>query len=323
MSSQNSPSAGAERIVVLGGCGFIGSHICRALVRRGSQVRIFDRVSAGRELVIDIESSMEIVEGDIARPDDVINALDGCDTVIHLVHTTVPGSSMIDPAYDVESNVVSSVRWLQRLAETKIRKILFVSSGGTVYGQPKCNLIDEAHPTDPISSYGITKLMIEKYLAIYAAMCGVEYLILRPSNVYGEGQRLNTGQGVIGVLADRALRGEPLEIWGTGEALRDYLYIDDFVAAIVELMAYAGPHRLFNVSASKGRSLNDIIAILGRELGHAPEVIYKPARGFDVLVNVLDSSRLRSETGWEPRVSLEEGVSRVARWLRRATAQSI
>jgi UDP-glucose 4-epimerase len=315
--SRHSDSTRPGTVAVLGGRGFMGSHICRALVARGLPVRIFDKLYAGRKLVTDIESSVEIVEGDIARPDDVLAALEGADTLIHLVHTTVPGSSMEDPAYDVESNVVSSARWLPRLAETSIRRMVFVSSGGTIYGPPRNVPIAESHSTDPISSYGITKLMIEKYIAMYASLSAVDYVILRPSNIYGEGQHLNIGQGVIGVLADRALHGEPLEIWGTGESLRDYLYVEDFVTAVMHVMDYGGEHRIFNVSSGRGHSVRDIIDILSNVLGSKPEVEHKPARGFDVPINVLDSSLLRAETGWEPRVTLDEGVARVVAWLRR------
>jgi UDP-glucose 4-epimerase len=320
MSMRDSAAVGAGRVVVLGGCGFIGSHICRALVAAGRAVRIFDKVYAERSLVEDIGASVEIVEGDVARPDDVLAALEGAETVVNLVHTTVPGSSMLDPVYDVESNVVASVRWLSRLPETGVRRLLFVSSGGTVYGLPQSELIDERHPTDPISSYGITKLAIEKYVAMYAEASGVAHVILRPSNVYGEGQRLHIGQGVIGVLADRALRGESLEVWGTGESLRDYLYIGDLVDAVLRLTSYEGARRVFNVSSGRGDSVREILAILQRRLGRPLDITYKPARGFDVPANVLDSSLLRAETGWEPRVNLEDGVARVVRWLERGLA---
>ena len=315
MSTKSSDSA-SRRIVVFGGYGFIGSHICRALVDAGRVVRIFDKTYAQRQLIEDIEARIETIEGDIARPDDALAALEGVDTVIHLIHTTVPGSSMLDPAYDVESNVVASVRWLSRLAQTQVRKSIFVSSGGTVYGLPQSDLINENHPTDPISSYGITKLAIEKYVAMYCTMNSVQHLILRPSNVYGEGQRLHIGQGVIGVLADNMLRSEQVEVWGTGESLRDYLYIEDFVSAVMGLLDYDGPYRVFNVASGTRNSVLDILAILEREVGRRPEIVYKPSRGFDVPVNVLDSSLLRAETGWEPRVGLEEGVARVVRWLR-------
>jgi UDP-glucose 4-epimerase len=309
--------------VVLGGCGFLGSHLCRALVQDGYPVRIFDKVYTGRNLIADIESRVELVEGDIMRPDDVLSALEGADTIINLVHTTVPGSSMNDPAYDAESNVVATVRWLCRLSQTNVRKLIFISSGGTVYGLPQCKLINEHHPTDPISSYGITKLAIEKYVAMYSAMNGIDHLILRPSNVYGEGQRLHIGQGVIGVLADRAIRGETLEIWGTGESMRDYLFVEDFVAAVMALMNYSGTQRVFNLASGEGHSVLDILTILGHQLEGMPRVSHIPGRGFDLPVNVLDSSLLTRETGWKPRVGLNEGVARVVQWLKRAQGQEL
>jgi UDP-glucose 4-epimerase len=304
-----------ELIVVLGGYGFLGSHICRALVEDGLPVRVFDKLNADSKRVSDIVARIETVEGDIARPEDVLAALQGAHTLIHLVHTTVPGSSMADPSHDVESNVAASVRWLCRLGQTTVRRIIFVSSGGTVYGVPRSNPINEHHPTDPISSYGITKLALEKYVAMYALLAGVDHLILRPSNVYGEGQQLHNGQGVIGVLADRAVRGEPLEVWGTGESLRDYLYIADFVDAVRRLLSYTGSHRVFNVSSGEGRSVREIVQILSRQLDGLPEVRNVPSRSFDVPVNVLDSSRLKNELGWEPHFGLDEGVARVIRSL--------
>lgn len=301
--------------VVLGGCGFLGSHICRELVQNGHSVRVFDKLYAERKRINDLLSEIELVEGDVARASDVLGALQGADTVFHLVHTTVPGSSMADPSYDVESNVAASVRWLSQLGQTSVRRIIFVSSGGTVYGVPQSKLIGEHHPTDPICSYGITKLALEKYIAMYATLAGIDYLILRPSNVYGEGQRLHHGQGVIGVLIDRVLRGQPLEVWGTGEGLRDYLYIADFTGAVRRLWSYEGPQHIFNVSSGEGYSVLDIIEILGRQLGGLPEVKHVPSRSFDVPVNVLDSSLLQMEVGWGPRVKLEEGVARVIQWL--------
>ena len=303
---------------MLGGCGFIGSHVCRALVARGVPVRIFTRPGTERERVCDIEGEVEIVEGNIACPRHVLAALEGCETVIDLVHTTVPGSSMRNPVRDFKSNVVSSVRWLSRLGETDVRKLVFVSSGGTVYGvpEPGRDRIDEGHPTDPISSYGITKLAIEKYVAMFARMFDMHHVILRPSNVYGEGQRLDRQQGVIGVLADRALRGEPLEVWGNGKNQRDYLYVSDLVDALVALLDYDGEHNVFNVASGEGHSVLDILGVLRRQLGRIPDHTHTDARKFDVPNNVLDYSRLHSATGWRPRVSLDEGVARVLDWLR-------
>ena len=305
-----------NRIAVLGGLGFIGSHICRTLVRHGYGIRIFDKLYAQRRLVEDLANEVEIVEGDISRADDVLDALRGCQTAIDLVHTTVPGSSMKDPVYDVTSNLRAAVSWLPHLSETGIKRFLYVSSGGTVYGLPRTNPITEEHPTNPISSYGITKLAIEKYVAMYCGMLGIQYQILRPSNVYGEGQRLNIGQGVIGVMADLALSGKPLEIWGTGENQRDYLHVDDLAGSVLALLSYEGSEHVFNVSSEEGHSVLDIVNALRDTLGLSFEIKHLPDRGFDVPSNILSSARLRTETNWTPQVSWEVGISRTVEWLK-------
>lgn len=309
-----------ERVVIFGGLGFIGSHLCRELVEHCSAVRAFDRPGESREAVQSFENRIEIVGGDISDTDQVIDALRDATVLINLVHTTVPGSSMRDPAHDVVSNVASAVKWLERLAETSLRKIVYFSSGGTVYGIPETVPITEDHPTNPISSYGITKLAIEKYTALYANRFGIEYRLVRPSNVYGPSQRLNHGQGVIGILADRALNGEVLEIWGKGTDQRDYLFIDDLVDAIFKLLVYEGPFRVFNVSSGAGHCVLDLIAVLSKEIHPLPRVEHRPERGFDVPMNILDSSRLRQETGWRPEIGFEEGIRRTIQWLKERTS---
>ncbi len=294
----------------------MGSHICRKLVAGNKRVRIFDKLYASQSLIEDFGSKVEVILGDMARPDDVLNAIADANIVIDLVHTTVPGSSMIDPGYDIVSNVVSTVNWLRRVSETKVKKIIYFSSGGTVYGIPQTIPIDENHPTDPISSYGITKLAIEKYIMMYSLIAGIDYCLVRPSNVYGPGQRLTIGQGLVGVLAERALRGEPLEIWGTGEVRRDYLYVDDLVSAAVALVNYTGSQNIFNVSSGKSHSVLEIIDMIRIQLGSIPEIHFRPARGYDVPVSILDSSRLTNETAWQPTVKLETGVRRTIEWLK-------
>jgi len=305
-----------RHIVVLGGLGFIGSHLCRALLAKGCLVTIFDKLYSARELITDIEPRLKIVEGDFSRPDDVLCAIDDSDTLIHLVHTTVPGSSMQDPAQDILSNVAASVMWLRRLSETAIRQILYVSSGGTVYGVPQRTPIDERHATNPICSYGIKKLAIEKYVAIYASMFDIDYIVARPSNVYGVGQRLNIGQGIIGVMTNRALHGQALELWGNAKNVRDYLYIDDLISALLLLLEHHGEDNIFNVSSAESCSVLDIVSILTKQLGFTPQIVRKPSRGFDVPVNILDSSLLRILTGWRPKVSMQEGIKRTIEWAR-------
>jgi UDP-glucose 4-epimerase len=223
---------------------------------------------------------------------------------------------MKDPAYDVTSNVANAARWLELLGESHVRKVIYFSSGGTVYGLPERIPITEDHPTDPLTSYGITKLAIEKYIAMHARRFNIDYCVVRPSNVYGPGQRLHYGQGVIGIMASRALRGEVLEVWGEGTDRRDYLFIDDLVSAIVKLLEYQGPLRVFNISSGAGHSVLDVIAALRMYIKPLPEVVHLPARHFDLPVNILDSSRLREETGWQPTVDFEEGIRRTVEWIK-------
>jgi len=304
-------------VVILGGLGFIGSHLSRAMVREGFPVRIFDKLNASRELIKDIEPDIEIIEGDAERPQDVLDALSGGEIAFHLIHTTVPGSSMQDPGYDVQSNVVSSARWLSQLHHTSLRKLIFISSGGTVYGIPQTNSITEDHPTNPICSYGITKLSIEKYVLLYGHLYGIDCKILRPSNVYGEGQKLNIHQGIIGVFVDRMLRGEPIEIWGDGTIRRDYLYISDLISGIFKLTKYRGPYEIFNISTGEGHSIFEIVEMLGEILGRKSQLTFKPSRGFDVPINVLSAKRLMEETGWKPQTALKQGVERYIQWLQK------
>jgi UDP-glucose 4-epimerase len=305
-----------QRVLVMGGLGFIGSHLSRLLLKEGYSVRIFDKLYGSRSLVADIERKIEIEEGDAERPEDILQSLRDIDIAIDLIHTTVPAASMQDPIYDVQTNVASHAGWLSQLNKTGVRRIIYVSSGGTVYGIPQKNLIAEDHPTEPISSYGITKLAIEKYIAMYAKINGIDYRICRPANAYGEGQHLHVGQGAIGVFLERCLKKQPIEIWGDGTISRDYIYVADIVQAIVQLIANQGKSRVFNISSGIGYSLNDIITIIRDELQIPVNVNYVKSRKFDVPVNILDSSSLMRETGWKPQIDLITGMRCVYDYLK-------
>ena len=151
---------------------------------------------------------------------------------------------------------------------------------------------------------------------MYSSIAGIDYCLLRPSNVYGPGQRLHIGQGLVGVLAERALHGEPLEVWGTGAVRRDYLYVDDLVSATMALVTYTGIQKIFNVSSGESHSVLEIIDMISIELGSVPEICFRPARGYDVPVSTLDSTRLINETAWHPAVKLETGIARTIEWLK-------
>lgn len=304
------------RITIFGGGGFIGSAIADRLLADGHELRIFERPRVEPYRTFRDDERIEWLTGDMLSLFDVGQALEGADAVLHLVSTTLPKSSNDDPVYDVQSNLVASLQLLSTMVAKQVRKIVFISSGGTVYGAPAYLPVDEKHPTEPRVSYGITKLAIEKYLMMYQQMHGIRATILRVTNPYGERQRVKTAQGAVGVFLHRALKDMPLEIWGDGTVTRDYIYVGDVADAFARAISYDGPESIFNISSGSGTSLNDLIAILELVLGKKIARNYRPTRPIDVAVSVLDNALARRELGWAPRMQLIEGVAKTAEWLR-------
>lgn len=250
------------------------------------------------------------MEGDLGNHGLIREALEGIDVVFHLASTTLPKTSNDDPGYDVRSNVVDTIQLLEVCVDAGVRKVIFASSGGTVYGVPERLPIKEDHPTNPISSYGIVKLTIEKYLGLLHYLYGLDYAALRISNPYGPYQDPAGQQGAISVFLHRILSGQPIAIWGDGEIVRDYVYISDVVDAL-ELAARSETSRkVLNVGSGRGRSLNEILEVISGIVRREPEVEYLPARSLDVPASVMDVGNARKCLGWIPEVDLVDGVSR-------------
>lgn len=303
------------KCLIFGGGGFLGLNLAKRLHAVGQEVRIFDRAATVQRLRNTACPAFEWIEGDFCNEEDVIDAMVDCTVVFHLVSTTLPKSSNLNPVYDVETNVVSTLRMLEAAKRTKIKKVVFASSGGTIYGTPLEIPIKEIHPTDPDCAYGIGKLAIEKYLRLYYELHGLNYCILRISNPYGEEQRPGQ-QGVVAAFLARALNGQPIEIWGDGNVVRDFVYVGDVSEAFVNALHYRGPCRLFNIGAGRGKSLNELLDVIEGLMGKPLQRRYAPARKFDVPVNVLDTTRARDVLKWEAHTSLEEGLERTLAWLR-------
>jgi UDP-glucose 4-epimerase len=304
--------------LVLGGAGFIGSHLAEALAEEGHRVKLFDRPHLDRLPLLARQHGFEVFTGDFLNPQALAPALRGSEVVFHLVSTTLPKTSNDNPLYDVESNVLGSLRLLALCREHGVRKLVFVSSGGTVYGLPRKVPVDEGHPTEPICSYGIHKLAVEKYLHLAHRLHGLDYCILRPANLYGPRQRLDIAQGAVAVFLDRALRDQPIQIWGDGSVVRDYVYVGDAVDAILKAARFQGEPRIFNIGSGVGASLNQLVAEIGKLLGRPVRVEHTEARALDVPVSVLDCTLARRHLGWSARTSLGEGLRRTCEWLRAA-----
>lgn len=307
--------------LVLGGSGFIGSHLVDLLLEQGGRVKSFDRPPALTESAAPgSSSSLEFLPGDFTSSADVAAAIEGCDYCFHLISTTLPKSSNSDPFYDVQSNVLPSIRLMELAVEERVKKIIFVSSGGTVYGVPRQTPIAESHPTEPICSYGIAKLAIEKYLALFKLLHGLDYKVLRLSNPFGERQRTESSQGAVAVFLGKALRNETIEIWGDGSVVRDYVYVGDVVRAIAAAAVSDAPETTFNIGSGRGTSLNEILGVMESLLGASIRRSYSAPRPFDVPVNVLDIALARSALGWSPSVTFELGLKTMIDARRRESA---
>ncbi len=302
--------------LVIGGNGFIGTNLVDALLNKGHAVKVFDRYpSRFREP----NPTVEYVVGDLGNHGEVAEVVQGVDFVFHLAYTSLPHTSNEDPVYDIRSNVVDTVQMLQQCSTAAVRKVIFVSSGGTVYGIPQNTPIREDDATDPICSYGITKLAIEKYLHLFHRLHKLDYVVARISNPYGEQQNPDAKQGAVTVFLGNAKRGNPITIWGDGEVVRDYIYIGDAVQALVKSAEYqpsASQHRVFNIGAGRGYSLNQLIEAMRDVLEKEIDVRYTPGRVEDVPSNVLDITRATNELGWKPEIGLEEGLARTWTWLK-------
>ncbi len=301
------------RTLVLGGNGFIGSHLLDRLLLAGHAVRVFDR---NEELYRKPLDGVEYCYADFGNRTLLAEALEGIDIVFHLISTTVPKTSNDDPAFDVTSNVVETIALLEKCVAHGVKKIVFLSSGGTVYGAPAALPVTEDSATNPECSYGITKLAVEKYLALFNHLYGLDYVIVRPSNPYGPRQNPLGIQGAISVFLGRVAAGKPIEIWGDGQIVRDYVYVDDLVEGIYRAATQTVASCILNLGSGQGHSLNAIIATMREVIGDRVRVVYTPARVFDVPQIYLDISRAQQELAWRPATSLDAGIRQTWEFVR-------
>jgi UDP-glucose 4-epimerase len=297
------------KCAVFGGGGFIGSAVCDRLLKEGHALRIFERPKVPPYRVFGSGEKVDWIEGDMLSTRDLDQCLKGVNAVFHLVSTTFPKNSNENPIYDVESNLVGSLRLLDSMVRNAVPRIVFISSGGTVYGVPEYLPIDERHPTNPRVSYGITKLAIEKYLHLYSGLYGIRPVILRVSNPFGARQRLESAQGAATAFLRRALNEDQVEIWGDGTVTRDYLHVNDVAEAFLKALTYEGEKSVFNIGSGEGTSLNQLLETIERNVGRPVRRAYLHARSFDVSSSILCNDLARQELGWIPTISLEEGIS--------------
>lgn len=302
------------KILVTGGAGFIASHVAERFLNLGHEVSIIDNLVTGKRE--NLPAGADFHEVDLTTPalNDVFAAVAPDVVSHHAAHIDVR-RSVADPAYDARMNVLGSLNLLDCCRRHEVNKVIYAGTGGALFGEAEYLPVDEAHPINPISPYGVSKHTVEHYLFAYRTTSGLDYTVLRYPNVYGPRQDPHGEAGVVAIFALQFLRGEQPHIFGDGHKTRDYCYVGDIVAANV-LALEQGSGRLYNLGWGEEVSDLTIYEAVRDAAGSDLPPAYAPARPGEVERVALDASRARAEIGWEPQVRLAEGVARAVEFYR-------
>jgi len=299
------------KILVTGGAGFIGSHVVDGFLAAAHEVGVVDDLSTGKRA--NLNSKATFYNVDIRSPEiaDIL-AKEKPDVVCHHAAQMDVRRAVREPQFDASVNVVGSVNVLESARQSGVKKIIYASTGGAVYGEPASLPVDEGHAIAPLSPYGLTKHTFEEYLALYRRLYGCAYTVLRYPNVFGPRQDPHGEAGVVAIFIQKMLAGEQPTIFGDGTKTRDYVYIDDIVAA--NLLAIDAKDDVYNLGWGKEVSDYQIFCAVRDALGVTAEPHFGQKRHGEIDRVCLDSQRIFRDLGWRPRVSLEEGVARTVRW---------
>jgi len=306
------PNTHSQSILILGGSGFLGRHVAALHAAAGDRVVLADRSKPTWELPAQLADHIAWKAFDLATGDSA-SLLEEASIVYHCAWSTYPASANADPSGDLAANVLPTLRLLEALRlHPGGPRLVFLSSGGTVYGKLQRIPVHEDHPLEPIGAYGAGKAAAEMYCGVYRALYDLDCRVARLSNPFGAGQHPARGQGAVTIFIHRALAGQPIEVWGTGEIVRDYLHVSDAAAGLIAVGS-SPPNEsqhVFNLGSGQGVSINAIVSELEAVLGRTLEVHYLPGRLFDIPVSILDVTRAREVLGWTARLSFSEGLVR-------------
>ncbi|NTS30619.1 NAD-dependent epimerase/dehydratase family protein [Phyllobacterium sp. BT25] len=302
------------RFVITGGTGFVGASLANALRALGHDAILASR---GRHLHAESQYWVEYDLVDAATVANIVEAKP--DGIFHLAWSTTPGSAENDPAADAKTNLGGLLALFQQVTAKLSVPVVFVSSGGTVYGKARTLPITEDHPLDPVSIYGITKLAAENYASRFWQLQGLDVRIARLSNPFGVSQSIAKLQGAATIFARQVVLGEKVTIWGDGSVVRDYIDVADSASALIGIMMaeVTDEHSIptFNVGSGEGASLNELLRIIGDAAGREPNVSYVGGRAFDIPANILDISKIKKATGWQPRQNMKNSIQEMVQNL--------
>ena len=307
------------RILVTGGAGFIGSHVVERLVGAGHEVTVVDNLSSGHRR--NLHPQAKFYELDIRDPKLAeVFEREKPDVVDHHAAQMDVRRSTVEPLYDAEVNVLGSINVLQNAVRHGVRKVIYISTGGAVYGEPETLPVDEEHPINPLCEYGASKHTVEHYLYMYGENYDLDYTVLRYPNVYGPRQDPHGEAGVVAIFTGRMLRGETCTINGDGSQERDFVYVGDCVRANEMVLADAGSRRIYNLGWGIPTNINQVFEGLARATGYQKPPVYGPPKLGETYKIYLDAARARAELAWEPQVSLDEGLAHTVDYFREEMA---
>lgn len=294
------------KILVTGGAGFIGSHVVDAMIADGHDVVVVDNLSTGKES--NLNPKAHLYKIDLRDPQliDVFSA-ERPELVDHHAAQADVRKSVTDPVYDADINIHGTLNLLECARKSGVRKVIYISSGGAVYGEPVYLPCDEDHPIIPLCPYGVTKHTIEHYLYIYKFIYGMDYTILRYANVYGPRQDPQGEAGVVAIFTGRMLKGQPVAIFGSGEQLRDFVFVGDCARANV-LALTKGSERIYNLGCGRATSINEIFSELKNITAYPEDARYEAAKAGETFRIYLNNQRAGRELGWQPAYKLEDGL---------------
>ncbi len=296
------------KVLVTGGAGFIGSHVVDALRARGHAVVVVDNLSTGRRA--NLPADVRVYPLDIRDPQLAeVFAQERPEAVCHHAAQVDVRRSVADPLLDADVNVRGSLNVLECARRSGVRRLVYASTGGAVYGEPDYLPVDEAHPVRPLSPYGASKHIVEHYLFMYRHNYGLEYVVLRYPNVYGPRQDPHGEAGVVAIFSDRMRRGAPVAINGDGEQTRDFTFVGDCAAANLLALETAGATGLYNLGTGAPTSINQLFAVLQELTGYRAAPEHGPAKLGETRHIYLEARRARAELGWQPQVSLRAGLA--------------
>ncbi|MEI3287159.1 MAG: NAD-dependent epimerase/dehydratase family protein [Faecalibacterium prausnitzii] len=307
------------KILLLGAAGFIGTNLTIELAKKTEdEITLVDRSKAFFKPIVSMDlKNVHILEADLTVDMDFDSILKDQEVVYHLVSTTVPTTSNQHISQELVSNVIFSANLFEACIRCGVKKVVFVSSGGTVYGKEVDCPLKEKTATNPISSYGVQKITIEKLLYLYRYMYGLDYRIIRLANPYGPYQRPNGVLGAVTTFTYKALKGDEITVYGDGSVVRDFIYIDDAIRAIMKIINGENKHRTFNLGCGYGTSIKQVLETIEKALGIKLNVSYLEGRKVDVPVNYLDISRYEKYYGALNPISLEDGIRKTADFMKK------